>query len=101
MRPDRQQIRLWARSPSFRQTYVFLEPKFHEISEIQSFANKFGLKTLQSRDSVGFQTVFEKYTHLRIDLVFIRVSNVWKYAHFQINLVFMRGSTESLVYDTL
>ncbi|KER31620.1 hypothetical protein T265_02134 [Opisthorchis viverrini] len=38
-----------AQSPSFRQPYVLLETKLREISEMHSFANKFGF----ARDSPG------------------------------------------------
>ncbi|KAG5451503.1 hypothetical protein CSKR_112088 [Clonorchis sinensis] len=32
----------YTKSPSFRQPYVLLEPKLHEIREIHSFAYQFG-----------------------------------------------------------
>ncbi|KAG5442810.1 hypothetical protein CSKR_112273, partial [Clonorchis sinensis] len=45
-----------AHSLSFRQTYIIIEPKLHEISEVHSFAYQFGhLKPNSISHSAGFQ----------------------------------------------
>ncbi|KER20589.1 LOW QUALITY PROTEIN: hypothetical protein T265_15285, partial [Opisthorchis viverrini] len=66
-----------AYSPGSRQPYVLLEPELDCFREIHSFANQFG------PDCAYLCEIFEKYTHLQIDLIFTR------------------DSTETLVYNNL
>ncbi|KAG5442308.1 hypothetical protein CSKR_109876 [Clonorchis sinensis] len=48
------QVHRFSKSPSFHQTYVLLEHKLQQLSEIHSFANKFGFP----RDLAGTQLNF-------------------------------------------